>query len=106
MYNVLLVSGDTTLTQILSKYMKYKLIIMNYISNKINNTELNVQLFLDRVSHHRTNFHKLLGQIFTQCEMIFAYTVMSVLGIEDMLLPHDHQVIWDKQQWHNASLMC
>ena len=96
---MLLVSGDTTLTQILSKYMKYKLIIMNYISNKINNMELNVHCFL-------AEFH-IIGQTFTLCEMIFAYdTVMSVLGIEDMLLPHNHQVIWDKQQWHNASLMC
>ena len=36
----------------------------------------------------------LLGQTFILCEMIFAYnTVMSVLGIEDMWVTHDHQLV-------------
>ena len=47
------------------------------------------------------------SQTSTLYEMIFAYnTVMSVLGIEDMWVPHDHQLVYDKQWWQKTSLMC
>ena len=39
--------------------------------------------------------------------MIFAYnTVMSVLGIENMRVCRDHQLVQANKQWQNASLMC